>query len=117
MPDSREVMNVIGDVSGRDCILVDDIVDSGGTLCNAADALIRQGAAFRLGLRDTRRAVGRRGGAYRVVAGGDDDLTDSIMATEAVRLAHNIRQVTIAPLIAEAVRRIAEESSVSSLFD
>ena len=112
-----EVMNVIGDVAGRDCILVDDIVDSGGTLCNAADALIRQGARS-ASVYVTHGVLS--GGAVARIASSPIELmilTDSIMATEAVRLAHNIRQVTIAPLLAEAVRRIAEESSVSSLFD
>jgi len=112
-----EVMNVIGDVSNRDCILIDDIVDSGGTLCNAADALIRQGA-HSASVYVTHGVLS--GGAVARIASSPVEmmtLTDSIMATEAVRLAHNIRQVTIAPLIAEAVRRIAEESSVSSLFD
>ena len=112
-----EVMNVIGDVSDRDCILVDDIVDSGGTLCNAADALIRQGA-HSASVYVTHGVLS--GGAVARIASSPVEmmtLTDSIMATEAVRLAHNIRQVTIAPLLAEAVRRIAEESSVSSLFD
>ena len=112
-----EVMNVIGDVADRDCILIDDIVDSGGTLCNAADALIRQGARS-ASVYVTHGVLS--GGAVARIASSPVEmmtLTDSIMATEAVRLAHNIRQVTIAPLIAEAVRRIAEESSVSSLFD
>ena len=112
-----EVMNVIGDVAERDCILVDDIVDSGGTLCNAADALIRQGA-HSASVYVTHGVLS--GGAVARIASSPIEmmtLTDSIMATEAVRLAHNIRQATIAPLIAEAVRRIAEESSVSSLFD
>lgn len=112
-----EVMNVIGDVSDRDCILVDDIVDSGGTLCNAAHALIQQGA-HSASVYVTHGVLS--GGAVARIASSPVEmmtLTDSIMATEAVRLAHNIRQVTIAPLLAEAVRRIAEESSVSSLFD
>ena len=111
-------MNVIGDVEGRDCILVDDLVDSGGTLCNAAEALIADGRALDQRLCHARRAVGRRGGAHRIVADRDDgDHRFSILATEAVRLAPNIRQVTIAPLMAEAMRRISDESSVSSLFD
>ena len=112
-----EVMNVIGDVEGRDCILVDDIVDSGGTLCNAAAALIANGA--RSASVYTTHGV-LSGGAVARIASSPIEMmviTDSILATEAVRLAHNIRQITIAPLLAEAMRRINDESSVSSLFD
>jgi ribose-phosphate pyrophosphokinase len=112
-----EVMNVIGDVAGRDCILVDDIVDSGGTLCNAAEALIRSGARS-ASVYVTHGVLS--GGAVARIASSPIEMmtiTDSILATEAVRLAHNIRQITIAPLMAEAMRRISEESSVSSLFD
>jgi ribose-phosphate pyrophosphokinase len=112
-----EVMNVIGDVDGRDCILVDDIVDSGGTLCNAAEALIKSGARS-ASVYVTHGVLS--GGAVARIASSPIEMmtiTDSILATEAVRLAHNIRQITIAPLMAEAMRRISEESSVSSLFD
>jgi ribose-phosphate pyrophosphokinase len=114
---TSEVMNVIGDVHGRDCILVDDIVDSGGTLCNAAAALIDNGARS-ASVYVTHGVLS--GGAVARIASSPIEmmtLTDSILATEAVRLAHNIRQATIAPLLAEAMRRISEESSVSSLFD
>ncbi len=112
-----EVMNVIGEVEGRDCILVDDIVDSGGTLCNAAEALIQAGA--RSASVYVTHGVLSGGAVARVVSSPIEMLTitDSIGATEAVRLAHNIRQLTIAPLLAEAMRRISDESSVSSLFD
>ena len=112
-----EVMNVIGDVRGRDCILVDDIVDSGGTLCNAAAALI-DGGARSASVYVTHGVLS--GGAVARIASSPVEMmtmTDSILATEAVRLAQNIRQATIAPLLAEAMRRISEESSVSSLFD
>src|SRR5579871_1390725 len=110
-----EVMNVIGDVTGRDCILVDDIVDSGGTLCNAAAALIESGARS-ASVYVTHGVLS--GGAVARIASSPIEtmvITDSILATEAVRLAHNIRQVTIAPLLADAMRRISDESSVSSL--
>ncbi len=112
-----EVMNVIGEVAGRDCILLDDIVDSGGTLCNAAAALIERGAKSASVY--TTHGVLSGGAVARIAASPIEMLTitDSILATEAVRLASNIRQVTIAPLIAEAMRRINDESSVSSLFD
>ena len=112
-----EVMNIIGDVGGRRCILVDDIVDSAGTLCNAAAALIDSGSAVVYAY--VTHGVFSGGSVARVAASPVEMLvvTDSIVATEAVRAAHNIRQVTIAPLMAEAIRRISEERSVSSLFD
>jgi len=112
-----EVMNVIGDVSGRDCILVDDICDSGGTLCNAAAALQRNGARS-INAYIT-HGVLSAGAVERVASSVFSmmTITDSIVATEATRTASNIRQETIAPLLAEAMRRIADESSVSSLFD
>ncbi len=112
-----EVMNIIGDVEGRDCILIDDIVDSGGTLCNAAEALLANGAKSVEVY--VSHGVLSGGAVARIAASpiGMMTITDSIMATEAVRLAHNIRQLSIAPLLAEAMRRISTESSVSSLFD
>lgn len=112
-----EVMNVIGDVEGRDCILIDDLVDSGGTLCNAAEALLKVGA--RSASVYTTHGVLSGGAVARIAASPIETMTitDSILATEAVRLAQNIRQITIAPLMADAMRRISEESSVSSLFD
>jgi ribose-phosphate pyrophosphokinase len=112
-----EVMNIIGDVKGRCCILADDIVDSAGTLCNAAVALKEAGAtevhAYVV------HGVLSGGAVARVSASPIKSLviTDSIQATEAVRVSHNIRQISIAPLMAEAIRRISEERSVSSLFD
>jgi ribose-phosphate pyrophosphokinase len=112
-----EVMNIIGEVEGRDCIIIDDIVDSGGTLCNAAEALLANGA------RSVSVYVSHgvlSGGAVARIASSPIEMltiTDSIAATEAVRLAHNVRQLSIAPLLAEAMRRISTESSVSSLFD
>ena len=112
-----EVMNVIGDVTGRDCILVDDLVDSGGTHCNAAEALIQHGARS-VSAYVTHGVLS--GSAVARIASAPIEtmtITDSILATDSVRQAKNIRQVTIAPLMAEAVRRISDESSVSSLFD
>ncbi|MBI0536680.1 ribose-phosphate pyrophosphokinase [Roseomonas sp. KE2513] len=112
-----EVMNVIGDVEGRDCILVDDIVDSGGTLCNAADALLKNGA--RSASVYVTHGVLSGGAVARIGAAPIEQMvtTDSIQATEAVRVSSNIKQLTVAPLLAEAMRRISEESSVSTLFD
>jgi ribose-phosphate pyrophosphokinase len=111
-----EVMNVIGEVEGRHCILVDDIVDSAGTLCNAAEALMKNGATAVSSY--VTHGVFSGGAVARVAASPIEMMTttDSILATEAVRVSHNIRQITIAPLLAEAIRRISEESSVSSLF-
>jgi ribose-phosphate pyrophosphokinase len=112
-----EVMNIIGDVAGRRCILVDDIVDSAGTLCNAAEALMERDA--RSVCAYVTHGVLSGGAVARVTASPIEALviTDSILATEAVRVARNIRQISIAPLMAEAISRISEERSVSSLFD
>jgi ribose-phosphate pyrophosphokinase len=111
-----EVMNVIGDVTGRDCIIVDDIIDSGGTHCNAAEALMKHGA--RSVLCYVTHGVFSGGAVARVSTSPIEmmTVTDSIAATEPVQVTTNIRQLPIAPLIAEAMRRISEESSVSSLF-
>jgi ribose-phosphate pyrophosphokinase len=112
-----EVMHIIGDVGNRRCILVDDIVDSAGTLCNAASALMAAGASS-VGAYVT-HGVLSGGAVARVSASPLEELvmTDSIQATEAVRVAQNIRQISIAPLLGEAMRRISDERSVSSLFD
>jgi ribose-phosphate pyrophosphokinase len=112
-----EVMNVIGEVEGYTCILIDDIVDSGGTLINAADALIENGAKDVYAY--ITHGVLSGGAVARVTASRLKELviTDSIQPTEAVRVADNIRVLSIATLIAEAIERTAEERSVSSLFD
>jgi len=116
-PGESEVMNIIGDVRGRSCILVDDIVDSGGTLVNAAEALLNAGA------KDVSAYITHgvlSGGAVsRIAASRMKELviTDSIQPTQAVKLARNIRVMSIAPLLGEAIGRTATESSVSSLFD
>ncbi len=112
-----EVMNVIGNVEGRDCILYDDIVDSGGTLCNAVGALLDRGAKS-VSAYITHGVLSGR--AVELVANSKMKelvITDSIVATDEVKNAHNIRILSIAPLLAEAVHRISEETSVSSLFD
>jgi ribose-phosphate pyrophosphokinase len=116
-PGDSEVMNVIGDVAGKNCILVDDIVDSGGTLVNAADALLEQGAESVYAY-ITHGVLS--GGAVARIANSklkELVLTDSIQPTEAVRVARNIRCISVAELIGEAIARTAEEKSVSSLFD
>jgi ribose-phosphate pyrophosphokinase len=112
-----EVMNIIGDVSGRNCIMIDDIVDSGGTLCNAAEALLAAGA-------ESVHAYITHGvlsgqAAQRIAASKLRELviTDTIRPTEAVEAAPNIRVIPIGKLIGEAIARTAREESVSSLFD
>src|ERR1700677_1327406 len=112
-----EVMNIIGDVNGRACILVDDIVDSAGTLCNAAGALVNAGASSVRAY--TTHGVLSGGAVARIAAAPMVELvtTDSIQATDAVAKSANIRHLSVAPLIAEAIRRITEDRSVSSLFD
>ncbi len=112
-----EVMNIIGDVAGQRCILVDDIVDSAGTLCNAAEALVKAGASSVSAY--VTHGVLSGGAVARVEASPLESLviTDSIQATEAVRVSRKIEQLTIAPLLGEAMSRISDERSVSSLFD
>ena len=116
-PGESEVMNIIGEVSGRSCILFDDIADSAGTLCNAAKALVDAGAT------EVSAYV-----SHGVLSGAASDrvqrsvlrelvITDSIEASDLVRGSSKVRQVSIAPLIGEAIRRIANEESVSKLFD
>ena len=112
-----EVMNIIGDVKDKYCIMVDDIVDSAGTLCNAAVALKESGAKTVSAY--VTHGVLSGGAVARVSSSPLEEMviTDSIMGTEAVRLAQNIRQISIAPLLGEAIKRIAKSQSVSSLFD
>ena len=112
-----EVMNIIGDVEGYNCILIDDIVDSGGTLCNAAEALLKNGAAAVYAY--CTHGVFSGGAVSRISQSSIKEfvVTDSIMPTEAVKVARNIRTLPIAELLGEAIKRTATESSVSSLFD
>jgi len=116
-PNESEVMNVIGEVSGKTCLLIDDIVDSGGTLVNAAEALLEKGA------KDVYAYISHgvlSGGAVaRITASKLKELviTNSIQPTEAVRVARNMRVLSVASLIGEAIGRTSSEESVSSLFD
>ncbi|HTM79074.1 MAG TPA: ribose-phosphate pyrophosphokinase [Devosia sp.] len=112
-----EVMNIIGDVSGKHCILIDDIVDSGGTLMNAAEALLKAGA-LEVSAYIT-HGVLSNGAAEKIAASKLKELviTDSIEETDLIRGAKNIRRISIAPLIGEAIARTASEQSVSSLLD
>ncbi|HEX5600183.1 MAG TPA: ribose-phosphate pyrophosphokinase [Hyphomicrobiaceae bacterium] len=115
-PGESEVMNVIGDVRGKRCILVDDIVDSGGTLCNAAEALLEKGALEVMAY--ITHGVLSGGAVARIQNSNLRSLviTNSIEPTEAVKASKNIRVLSIAPLIAEAIARTSREESVSSLF-
>jgi ribose-phosphate pyrophosphokinase len=112
-----EVMNVIGDVAGKDCLLVDDIVDSGGTLCNAADALLARGALSVTAY--ITHGVLSGGAVERIGASRLKELviSDSIQPTSAVMNARNVRVISLGELIGEAIRRTADEESISSLFD
>lgn len=115
-PGESEVMNVIGEVEGRDCIMVDDIVDSGGTLCNASDALLKHGARevnayITHGVLSGKAVERITGSSLKSIS-----ISDSIEPTEAVKAAHNIRVLAIADLIGEAIKRTSDEKSVSSLF-
>jgi len=116
-PGSSEVMNIIGDVSNHHCIIVDDIIDSGGTICNAAEALIDVGA-ISVDAYVTHGVLS--GSAVSNISNSPLSslvTTNSIKATEAVNMSSNIRQISIAPIIGEAIRRVHMEQSVSSLFE
>ncbi len=115
-PGESEVMNIIGDVDGRDCILVDDIVDSGGTLCNAAEALLAQGAKSVTAY--ATHGVLTGGAIARITASKLKEMvfTNSIQPTEDFENSPKLRWISIAPLIGEAISRTAAEQSVSSLF-
>src|SRR5690606_23270711 len=111
------VMNIIGEVEGRDCIMLDDIVDSGGTLVNAAEALKKAGAKsvaayITHGVLSGKAVERIDNSSLRELV-----ITDTIMTTEAVKNAKNIRVISVAPLLGEAIKRISDETSVSSLFD
>ena len=112
-----EVMNIIGEVGGHSCLIIDDIVDSGGTLVNAAEALLSAGAKEVSAY--ITHGVLSEGAAERIATSKLKELvvTDSIAETDAVAKAKNIRRIAIAPLIGEAIARTASEQSVSSLFD
>ena len=116
-PGESEVMNVIGDVTGKDCLLIDDIVDSGGTLCNAAEALLKNGAMSVTAY--ITHGVLSGGAVARIDASKLKELviTDSIQPTTAVQSAQNVRVISTAQLLGEAINRTSMESSVSSLFD
>ncbi|MEF2073268.1 ribose-phosphate pyrophosphokinase [Consotaella aegiceratis] len=116
-PGESEVMNIIGDVTGRNCILIDDIIDSGGTLCNAAEALLDAGAESVTAY--VTHGVLSGGAVARISASKLRELviSDSIQPTQAILDAPNIRVITTANLLGEAIARTASERSVSSLFD
>ena len=116
-PGESEVMNIIGEVEGKDCILIDDIVDSGGTLCNAAEALLANGAKSVTAY--ITHGVLSGGAVARVSSSKLKELviTDSIQPTPEILSAPNIRVISTDALIGEAINRTAAEQSVSSLFD
>jgi ribose-phosphate pyrophosphokinase len=116
-PGESEVMNIIGEVSGRRCILYDDIVDSAGTLCNAAKALIDQGAKEVSAYISHGVLSGPAVERINASVLTEVVITDSIEAPDRVSGCGKIRQISVAPLIGEAIRRIANEESVSKLFD
>jgi len=112
-----EVMHIVGNVEGADCILVDDIIDSAGTMCNAADALVKAGAKSVSACATHGVLSGPALDRINASAMEHVVITDSIRPTEAVVANEKIKVVTVAPLLAEAMNRIAHETSVSSLFD
>ena len=110
-------MNIIGEVENKTCILLDDIADSAGTLCNAAKALKNYGATEIYSYIAHGVLSGK---ALERITNSEIKelvLTDSIQASEEVKNAKNIRHISIAPLMGEAIKRINSDSSVSALFD
>jgi ribose-phosphate pyrophosphokinase len=116
-PGESEVMNIIGDVGGRFCILIDDIVDSAGTLCNAAAALQEAGAEDVVAYCTHGVLSGAAVNRVENSLLSELVITDSIQLSEEAAASPRIRALPIAPLLAEAIKRIADETSVSSLFD
>jgi ribose-phosphate pyrophosphokinase len=116
-PGVSEVMNIIGEVKGKSCILVDDIVDSGGTICNAAEALMKAGAKDVCAYATHGVLSGGAVARIRDSVLKSMVVTDSIAATEDVKNCANIRRISTAQLLGEAIDRISHEASVSSLFD
>ena len=112
-----EVMNIIGDVEGRECFMIDDIVDSAGTLCNASDALIKQGATKVYSYVTHGVLSGKA--VERVNNSSLTKLliTDTIEESDAVKKSDKIDVISISSLLGEAIKRISNEKSVSSLFD
>ena len=116
-PNVSEVMNLIGDVKDRECIIVDDIIDTGGTLCKAAAALKERGAKSVIAY-GTHAVLS--GAAYKNISESVIDtlvVSDSVPATEAFKKLKNFRQLTLAPMLAEAIRRINNEESISAMFE
>jgi len=112
-----EVMNIIGDIAGKDCIILDDIIDSAGTICNAADKIIELGATSITAY--TTHGVLTGKAIERIEKSKLTELviTDSIYNEEKSKLSKKIRVISVSDLLGEAIKRISEESSVSSLFN
>ena len=116
-PNVSQVMHLIGEVEGRDCIIIDDMVDTGGTLCKAADALKERGAKSVLAYA-THPVLS--GSAYDNITNSKIDeivVTDSIPLTDKIKSTGKVRTLTLAPMLAEAIRRITNEESISAMFE
>ena len=116
-PNVAEVMNLIGDVQDRECIIVDDIIDTGGTLCKAAEALKKRGAKSVIAY-GTHAVLS--GNAYSNIAESQIDslvVSDSIPASEKFKKLKNFRELSLASMLAEAIRRINNEESISAMFE
>ena len=115
-PNESEVMNIIGDVEGRTCVIIDDLVDTAGTLCNAADALKKFGAV-KVVAYCTHPVLS--GNALKNIEASELDelvVTDTIPLTEEAAACDRIRQLSVGAMLAESVRRISEGESLSSMF-
>jgi ribose-phosphate pyrophosphokinase len=115
-PNESKVMNIIGEVEGRTCVLIDDMVDTAGTLCLAAQALKEEGALKVVAY--ATHAVLSGGAVERISKSALDEVvvTDTLPLAQAARDCGRIRQLSVASLLAETIRRIREDDSVSSLY-
>ena len=116
-PNVSQVMNIIGEVDGRECIIIDDMVDTGGTLCHAADALKERGAKSVVAYATHPVLSGKA--AENIMGSKIDEIvvTDSIPLTDAIKATKKVRSLSLAPMLAEAIRRINNEESISAMFD
>lgn len=112
-----EVMNLIGDVKGRDCVIVDDMIDTGGTLCKAAEALKERGAKRVFAYATHAVFSGKAAENIKNSVLDQVIITDSIKLSEEMKATGKVTQLTLSSMLAEAIRRISNEESISAMFN